>query len=247
MRPFHVATPEPLPPPDRALGRLGPFLLSLARTQGAWPPQLPQVVRRVADDAATLDASTSTSTNTEQAFEAGVLLADVMADTGVDLVLATGSRDQIAGIVAAAAILNLEPVAAVGTTSAGNDWVALTVGVRDGLRVAGPYLGDPSKLLSDVGSLGLARLTGLLAQSAVRRTPVLLDGSPLVCAAALIAERVAPGGNQWWLAGQAPPNPAAAGALADLALVPLLALDLALPIGADLALAVLTQAVDLVQ
>ena len=70
MRPFHVATPEPLPPPDRALGRLGPFLLSLARTQGAWPPQLPQVVRRVADDAATFDASTGT----EQAFEAGVLL-----------------------------------------------------------------------------------------------------------------------------------------------------------------------------
>ena len=243
MRPFHVATPEPLPPPDRALGRLGPFLLSLARTQGAWPPQLPQVVRRVADDAATFDASTGT----EQAFEAGVLLADEMADTGVDLVLATGLRDQIAGIVAAAAILDLEPVAAVGTTSAGNDWVALTVGVRDGLRIARPYLGDPSTLLSDVGSLGLARLTGLLAQSAVRRTPVLLDGSPLVCAAALIAERVAPGGNQWWLAGQAPPNPAAAGALADLALVPLLALDLALPIGADLALAVLTQAVDLVQ
>lgn len=243
MRPFHVSTPLVLPAADRSLGRLGPFLLTLARAQGAWPPQLPAAIRRVGDSAST-DTS---STDTQQAFEAGVLAADAIADAGVDLVLATSAGDQVAGIVAAAAILNLEPVAAVGTTAVGNDWAALTVGVRDGLRVARPYLGDPSTLLANAGSVRLAHLTGLLAQSAVRRTPVLFDGSPLVCAAALIAERIAPGASQWWLAGQAPPNPAAALALADLALAPLLALDLALPVGADLALAVLTQAVDLVQ
>ena len=48
----------------------------------------------------------------------------------------------------------------------------------------------------------------------------------------------------WWWAGQQPPNPAAARALIELSLPPLLDLGLALPLGAELALGVLLQSVE---
>ena len=50
-------------------------------------------------------------------------------------------------------------------------------------------------------------MTGFCAQAAVRRTPVLLDGV-VVTAAALAAERLAPGARQWWQAGHRSTEPA---------------------------------------
>ena len=224
---------EPLPAvgtADRALGRIGRALERLAATQGSWPPHPPRSVRRLvlAD---------------EGSRETGSALADEIADAGHDLVVLSCNADQVAGVVVVAALLDLEPVHAVGTVS-GADWAALTVGVRTGLRATRSHVGDPVDLLGAVGSPGLATAAGLLAQCARRRTAVLLDGSPLVCGAALVAERLAPGASAWWIAGQVPPNPAAARALADLDLVGLLDLQLALPLGADLALSVLLQALD---
>lgn len=234
MRRFVVELPAPVPTPDRGLGRLGPALARLAAAQGAWPPRPPQQVRRLLLDA---DAA-------DDPVGEGVALADALTDAGVDLVvLSCSPADQVAGVVVAAALLDLEPVQAVGTVSA-QDWAAQTTGVRDGLRATRTHVGDPVDLLAAAASPVLSRAAGLLAQCAVRRTPVLLDGSPLVCGAALVAERMAPGGSHWWLAGQAPPNPAAAQALSDLDLQPLLDLQLALPLGGDLALAVLLQAVE---
>ena len=227
---------EPLPAvgtADRALGRIGAALERLASTQGSWPPRPPRSVRRlVLGDLASRETGSR---------EAGVSLADEIADSGHDLVVLSCDADQVAGIVVVAALLDLEPVHAVGTVP-GADWAALTVGVRTGLRATRSHIGDPVALLEAVGSPALATAAGLLAQCARRRTAVLFDGSPLVCGAALVAERLAPGASAWWIAGQVPPNPAAARALADLDLVGLLDLALALPLGADLALSVLLQA-----
>lgn len=231
MRRFPVEVRAALPAADRALGKLGPALVWLATAQGGWPPRRPQSVHRMVVDQGT--------------FEDGLRLADELADAGTDLLVLSSGGDQVPGIVVAAALLDLEPVQAVGT-AAGPGWAAAIVGVRDGLRGCRPFLGDPAGLLDAVGCPALSRLTGLLAQSAVRRTPVVLDGSPLICGAALVAERFAPGAAGWWLAGQGPPVPAARAALADLDLVPLLELGLALPQGAELALSVLEQALDLV-
>jgi hypothetical protein len=86
------------------------------------------------------------------------------------------------GLLVAAALLDLEPVKAVGTAP-GGDWARLTVAVRDGLRTARLHRADPAGLLAAVGADTVAQGAGLLAQAASRRTPVLLDGSVLVAAA----------------------------------------------------------------
>jgi nicotinate-nucleotide--dimethylbenzimidazole phosphoribosyltransferase len=81
----------------------------------------------------------------------------------------------------------------------------------------------------------------------VRRTPVVLDGSATTVAAAVLADRLAPGAARWWLPGQVPAAPAARDGLADLGLTGLLDLELADPLGAELAWSVLARALDLVQ
>ena len=228
-----VEAPSPAGGAAPELGRLGPALAWLAAAQGAWPPGRPATLRRVV-------------VGDDGTLEAGLQEADDVADAGCDLVVAGSAGDPVPGLVVLSALLDLEPVQAVGTAG-GADWAAWTVGVRDGLRAARMHVGDPQGLLRAAGSGGLARLTGVLAQCAVRHTPVVLDGSPGVAAAALLADRIAPGAAAWWLPGQVPPAPAARLGLADLELVGLLDLGLALPIGADLAQSVLAQAVDLVR
>ena len=232
MRRLTVEAPEPVGPADPALGRLGPALVWLASAQGAWPPVVPVQVRTVVvRDGVDLAA--------------GQREADELADAGCDLLVAGAAGDAVPGLVALAALLDLEPVQAVGTAAVA-DWAALTTGVRDGLRGARMHVGDPQGLLRTIGSPALAHLTGLLAQSAVRRTPVVLDGSALTAAAALLADRLAPGASAWWLAGQVPPTPAARQGLADLGLTGLLDLGLSRPEGAELARRLLESAVELV-
>ncbi|WP_026454859.1 nicotinate-nucleotide--dimethylbenzimidazole phosphoribosyltransferase, partial [Saccharomonospora iraqiensis] len=63
-------------------------------------------------------------------------------------------------------------------------------------------------------------------QAAVRRTPVLLDGLP-VCAAALLAEELAPGAREWWFAAHRSPEPAHTLALEHLDLDPIVDLGIA--------------------
>jgi len=236
MTTFDISPPEPVDGKAAAsLGRLAPALQWLAGTQGTWPPRPPGPVRRLV-----LEDSGDLAT----AFDRGVAMADEIADSAVGLVVLSASAEQAAGVIAIAALLDLEPVHAVGTAS-GADWATLTVAVRDGLRRARRHARDPAALLDELGSPALAGLTGVLAQAAARHTAVLLDGSPLVCGAALAASRLAPGAPAWWLAGQVPPNPAAARALTEVGLVGLLDLGLALPAGGELALSVLEQAVAL--
>jgi hypothetical protein len=201
---FDVPVPEPVRRADRSLGRLGPALDWLATVQGSWPPRAPSaVVRGVVDDGTTGELAD------------GVRRADELADGGCDLLVAGADVDPIPGLVVLAALLRLEPVTAVGT-AAGPDWAAQTTGVRDGTahrRAAGRR---PVLAAVRAGLPALAVLTGVLAQSAVRRTPVLLDGSPVTVAAAVLAGRLAPGAAAWFLPGQVPPAPAAAKGLAEL-------------------------------
>jgi nicotinate-nucleotide--dimethylbenzimidazole phosphoribosyltransferase len=232
VRRLTVEAPEPVGVAGPELGRLGPALVWLASAQGAWPPVVPTQVRTVVVGAG-------------GGLPEGRHEADELADGGCDLLVAGAAGDPVPGLVALAALLDLEPVQAVGTVPVA-DWAALTTGVRDGLRGARRHVGDPEGLLRAVGSAPLAHLTGLLAQSAVRCTPVVLDGSPVTAAAALLADRLAPGAAAWWLAGQVPPVPAARQGLADLGMTGLLDLGLSRPEGGELARRLLASAVELV-
>jgi nicotinate-nucleotide--dimethylbenzimidazole phosphoribosyltransferase len=228
---FEVPTPDPVRRADRSLGRLAPALDWLASVQGSWPPRVPSAVVRGVVDAGTTGELAD-----------GVRRADELADRGCDLLIAGAELDPVPGLVVLAALLGLEPVKAVGT-AAGPEWAAQTTGVRDGLRTAGRRAGEPTFLLGAVDCAPLTVLTGVLAQSAVRRTPVLLDGSSVTIAAAVLAGRMARGSSAWFLPGQVPPAPAAREGLVDLGRPALLDLGLALPFGADLARTVLDAAV----
>jgi len=165
------------------------------------------------------------------ALRAGAAIADAEVDEGADLLVAgsTGVGATTPASVLVAALTGAEPVAVVGRGSGIDDdgWMRKAVAVRDALRRARAVLPDPIALLRTVGGADLAALTGFLAQAAVRRTPVLLDGL-VVGAAALVAEELAPGARSWWLAAHADAEPAHAMVLDHLDLKPVVDLGLRL-------------------
>jgi nicotinate-nucleotide--dimethylbenzimidazole phosphoribosyltransferase len=167
----------------------------------------------------------------EAAVVAGRAVADEEVDGGADLLIAgdMGIGNTTPASVLVAALTGAEPVAVVGRGTGVDDagWMRKTVVVRDALRRARPLLREPVPLLRTVGGADLAGLAGFLAQAAVRRTPVLLDGV-VVGAAALVAEQLAPGARAWWVAGHRSVEPAHTLLLEHLGLTPLLDLGMRL-------------------
>ncbi|TDX97184.1 nicotinate-nucleotide--dimethylbenzimidazole phosphoribosyltransferase [Amycolatopsis arida] len=174
------------------------------------------------------------------AVRAGMAVADAEVDAGADLLLPAqlGVGGSTPASVLVAALTGSEPVAVVGRASGIDDnaWMRKAAAVRDALRRARPVLTDPLALLRTAGGADLAALTGFLAQAAVRRTPVLLDGLA-VGAAALLAEELAPGASAWWVAAHRCAEPAHPLVLEHLDLAPLLDLDIRLGEGAGAAAA----------
>lgn len=189
-----------------------------------------------------------TDAEVRAAVAAGRAVADEEVDTGADLLLVgdLGIGNTTVAAVLVAAMTGNEPVAVVGrgTGVDDNGWMRKAAAVRDALRRATPTVHEPLVLLRTAGGADLAAMAGFLAQAALRRTPVVLDGLP-VTAAALVAEELAPGAKAWWVAGHRSAEPAHAFALAHLGLSPVLDLDLRLGegTGAVLALPVLQASV----
>ncbi len=195
-------------------------------------------VRRGSGDITTEDALTDKET--AAAIDAGRAIADEEVDTGADLLIAgdMGIGNTTAAAVLVAALTNAEPVVAVGFGTGIDDagWARKTAAVRDALFRARQVLPDPVGLLRCAGGADLAAIAGFCAQAAVRRTPLLLDGMA-VTAAALVAERLAPGARLWWQAGHLSTEPGHALALAALDLDPILDLRMRLGEGTGAALA----------
>jgi nicotinate-nucleotide--dimethylbenzimidazole phosphoribosyltransferase len=168
----------------------------------------------------------------DAALAAGIAIADEEVDRGADLLMAgdMGIGNTTAAAVLIAALTGSEPVAVVGRGTGIDDatWMRKTAAIRDALRRSRPVVADPVELLRVSGGADLAAMAGFLAQAAVRRTPVVLDGLA-VGAAAMVAEQLAPGARQWWLAGHRSVEPAHDVLLEHLELVPVL--DLALRLG----------------
>lgn len=156
---------------------------------------------------------------------AGRAVADELIDSGVELLLIgeMGIGNTTPAAILIGTLTAAEPVAVVGRGTGIDDrgWIRKTAAIRDGMRRARPVSGDPVGLLAAVGGADLAAAAGFLAQAAVRRTPVILDGV-VTAAAALVATELAPGAPRWWLAGHRSVEPAHRIALEFLGLDPLL-------------------------
>lgn len=182
------------------------------------------------------------------ALDAGRAIADEEVDSGADLLIAgdMGIGNTTAATTLIASLANSEPVAVVGRGTGIDDagWARKTAAIRDALFRARDVSTDPVGLLRVCGGADLAAMAGFLLQAAVRRTPVLLDGV-VVTAAALVADRMAPGARAWWQAGHRSTEPAHTLALARLQLEPIVDLGMRLGegTGAAVALPVLRAAI----
>ena len=165
----------------------------------------------------------------ERAFALGRRLADEEIDAGADLLIpgALGVGADTAAAVVVAALRDHEPIDVVDRGDGTDDarWMLRTAAIRDALRRARPFAGDARSVLRVAGGADLAAIAGVLVQAALRRTPVIIDG-PAACAAALAAERIAPGARAWWRVGGDCPDPAARHAVEALSLAPLLDLKI---------------------
>lgn len=205
----------------------------------------PHRVRRASGNIAVEDALSPAEA--DAALAAGRAIADEEVDGGADLLIAgdMGIGNTTAATALVATLTGTEPVAAVGRGTGIDDagWMRKTAAVRDAMFRA--RRAEPAELLRIAGGADLAAMTGFLAQAAVRRTPVLLDGL-VVTAAALVADRLAPGARAWWQAAHRSPEPAHTLALNSLGLEPILDLGMRLGegTGAAVALPVLRGAVE---
>ncbi|UCZ62320.1 nicotinate-nucleotide--dimethylbenzimidazole phosphoribosyltransferase [Mycolicibacterium phocaicum] len=174
------------------------------------------------------------------AIAAGRTIADQEVDAGADLLIAgdMGIGNTTPATTLVAALTATEPVAVVGRGTGVDDegWARKTAAIRDALFRARQVKADPVALVAVCGGADLAAMAGFLAQAAVRRTPVLLDGV-VVTAAALVADRLAPGAKAWWQAGHLSTEPAHAVALQRLQLTPILDLGMRLGEGSGAAVA----------
>ena len=157
-------------------------------------------------------------------LEHGWAEADALVDGGADLVV-VDARPGLAAVAATALLLELEPVAAVGTTAT-PDWAERVRTVRTLLGRARPHRFLLAGLLCALDDPDLARTTGLLDRLATRRTPVLLGDSTTVLAAALLAREERWDATDWWLVSAVPDDPAGRAAAASLGLPALLDLGL---------------------
>ncbi|MFE0381674.1 nicotinate-nucleotide--dimethylbenzimidazole phosphoribosyltransferase [Streptomyces inhibens] len=193
------------------------------------PEELPEEVTRyrVRRGSGRIDVEDAlTAEEAEAAFRAGMAIADEEADAGTDLVvlgdLSVGGTTAASTLIAA--LCGTDASVVTGRGGARIDdlvWMRKCAAIRDALRRARPVLGDQLELLAASGGADLTAITGFLLQSAVRRTPVILDGV-VSAACALVAQRVAFRAPDWWVAGQASGEPAQAKALDRIALNPLL-------------------------
>jgi nicotinate-nucleotide--dimethylbenzimidazole phosphoribosyltransferase len=230
----------------------GSAVSSLARTVGAGSRLLdisvdmntPEELRKykVRRGSGRIDKEDAlTLAEAETAFRNGIAIADEEVDSGADLLIPgeLGVAGTTVAAVLIAALTDTEPVKVIGRGSGIDDraWMRKIVAIRDGLRRARPFAGDPVALLAVAGGADVAAMTGFLVQAAVRRTPVLLDGV-LSAAAALVASSISPNAAAWWRAAHRSAEPAHSVALRHLNLEPVLDLGIRAGEGAG-ALAVL--------
>lgn len=175
------------------------------------------------------------------AINAGRAIAGEEIDAGADLLVAgdMGIGNTTIAAVLIAVLTDNEPTTVIGRGTGIDDaaWMRKAAVIRDAMWRARPTRSDPGALLAAVGGADIAAMAGFLAEAAARRVPAILDGV-VVAAAAMVADRLAPGARLWWVAGHRSAEPAHTFALERLHLEPLLDYGMRLGEGSGAALAI---------
>jgi nicotinate-nucleotide--dimethylbenzimidazole phosphoribosyltransferase len=160
-----------------------------------------------------------------QAIHAGVMVAGEEIAAGAQLLISgdmgIGNTTPAAALIAAAYGLPAATVAGRGTGVDDAGLARKTTVIQQALDRAAPLPCDPVRMLSALGSADLAACAAFMATAALSGVPGLLDGV-VSLAAAVLADRLAPGAAAWFIAGHRSPEPAQSIALDKLGLVPLL-------------------------
>lgn len=182
-----------------------------------------------------------TADETARAIAAGEAVAAEEIAAGAQLLITgdmgIGNTTPTAALIAASLGLTAADVTGHGT---GIDEAGLahkTQVVQQALDRAGERVADPVETLSALGSADIAATAGFMAAAARAGVPVLLDGVISV-AAAIIADRMAPGAAAWFAAGHRSTEPAQSFALDKLGLEPVLDLGMRLGEGSGAVAAV---------
>lgn len=182
-----------------------------------------------------------TAEETARAIAAGEEIAAQEIASGAQLLISgdmgIGNTTPTAALIAASLGLPAADVTGHGT---GIDEAGLahkTQIVQQAIDRAGERTSDPVDTLTALGSADIAATAGFLAAAARAGVPVLLDGVISV-AAAIMADRLAPGAAAWFAAGHRSTEPAQAFALEKLGLEPILDLGMRLGEGSGAVAAV---------
>lgn len=192
---------------------------------GAPPPFFRDA--RVADGTASLAHGAAMDVGQfEAAWQVGVEEADRAADDGAAVLIAgeMGIGNTTPAAALTALLTGTSAVDAVGRGAGADDAIlmAKTRIVADAVARAAPLLAaDPTRAIAAVGGYEIAAMAGFFARGAARGATLLLDGY-VATAAALVAERLAPGAATAMIAGHRSAEPGHAAALAHLGLDPLL-------------------------
>ena len=185
------------------------------------------------EDALTLDEA-------QRAFDLGRAIADEEIDGGADVLIpgdmGIGNTTPAATLIGLLTNLDAAKVTGLGTGIDDATWMRKCAAVRDAMRRGRPVLADPIALLATVAGADFAAMTGFILQAAIRKTPVILDGT-ISGACAMVADRMDFRAKQWWLAGHQSTEPAHRAALHHLDLEPVLDYELRLGEGTGAVLA----------
>lgn len=182
-----------------------------------------------------------TAEETTRAIDAGAVVAAEEIAAGAQLLISgdmgIGNTTPASALIAASLGLPASDVTGRGTGIDEETLTAKIALVQQALDRAGDRVDDPVDTLTALGSADLAASAGFMVAAARAGIPVLLDGVISV-AAAIMADRLAPGASAWFAAGHRSTEPAQSFALEKFGLEPIIDLGLRLGEGSGAVAAV---------
>jgi nicotinate-nucleotide--dimethylbenzimidazole phosphoribosyltransferase len=182
-----------------------------------------------------------TAEETRQAIAVGETVAAEEIAAGAQLLICgdmgIGNTTPASALIAASLGLAVADVVGRGTGVDEAGLARKTAIVQQAVDRAADRVTDPVETLAALGSADLAASAGFMAAAARAGVPVLLDGVVSV-AAAVLADRLAPGAAAWFAAGHRSTEPAQSLTLDKLGLEPVLDLGMRLGEGSGAVAAV---------